>query len=100
MQMRSSAAASAPADLVMLSAIRRQLAPTAATLVAGTGTAGDTAAAAPRPLGCVEMRTYFAAAGKLEALHSRFRDNTCRLFAKHGIASHGPESHFAAGHST
>jgi hypothetical protein len=74
----------------MLSAIHRQLAPPAAMsqqpLVAG---AAHTAAAAP-PLGCVEMRTYFATAGKLEALHSRFRDNTCRLFAKHGSTSHGP----------
>jgi hypothetical protein len=36
-----------------------------------------------------EMRTYHAAPGKLDALHSRFRDHTLRLFAKHGIASLG-----------
>src|SRR3954462_6596920 len=32
-----------------------------------------------------EMRTYHAAPGKMEALHARFRDHTCKLFAKHGI---------------
>ena len=32
-----------------------------------------------------EMRTYYAAPGKLEALNARFRDHTCRLFKKHGI---------------
>ena len=32
-----------------------------------------------------EMRTYYAAPGKLEALNARFRDHTCELFKKHGI---------------
>ena len=32
-----------------------------------------------------EMRTYTAAAGKLEALHARFRDHTNKLFVKHGM---------------
>ncbi len=32
-----------------------------------------------------EMRTYYAAPGKMEALHARFRDHTCKLFKKHGI---------------
>jgi hypothetical protein len=32
-----------------------------------------------------EMRTYYAAPGKLEALHARFRDHTNRLFQKHGM---------------
>src|SRR5262245_66135990 len=31
------------------------------------------------------MRTYSAALGKMEALHARFRDHTCRLFEKHGM---------------
>jgi hypothetical protein len=26
-----------------------------------------------------EQRTYYAAAGKMEALHKRFRDHTCKL---------------------
>ncbi len=34
---------------------------------------------------CFEMRTYYAAPGKLEALNARFRDHTCALFKKHGI---------------
>jgi hypothetical protein len=32
-----------------------------------------------------ELRTYHAAPGKMEALHARFRDHTCKLFAKHGM---------------
>lgn len=32
-----------------------------------------------------ELRTYYANAGKLDALHARFRDHTCALFTKHGI---------------
>src|SRR5436305_2373295 len=32
-----------------------------------------------------EMRTYYANPGKMEALHARFRDHTCKLFEKHGI---------------
>lgn len=38
---------------------------------------------------CVEMRTYYAAEGKLDALHARFRDHTVKLFAKHGIENLG-----------
>jgi len=32
-----------------------------------------------------ELRTYYAHPGKMAALHARFRDHTCRLFAKHGM---------------
>src|SRR5689334_18346705 len=32
-----------------------------------------------------EMRTYFAAPGKLEALHARFRNHTIEIFKKHGM---------------
>jgi NIPSNAP len=32
-----------------------------------------------------ELRTYHAAPGKMEALHARFRDHTCKLFRKHGM---------------
>ncbi|MBY0525235.1 MAG: NIPSNAP family protein [Gemmataceae bacterium] len=31
------------------------------------------------------MRTYYAAPGKMDALHARFRDHTNKLFVKHGI---------------
>ena len=32
-----------------------------------------------------EMRTYYAAPGKMKAMHARFRDHTCDLFKKHGM---------------
>jgi hypothetical protein len=32
-----------------------------------------------------ELRIYKANPGKLDAVNARFRDHTCRLFAKHGI---------------
>jgi hypothetical protein len=35
------------------------------------------------------MRSYYAAPGKLDALHARFRDHTCRLFEKHGMTNVG-----------
>jgi hypothetical protein len=34
---------------------------------------------------CFEIRTYYAAPGKLEELHSRFRNHTMKLFKKHGM---------------
>ena len=34
-----------------------------------------------------ELRTYTAPEGKLDALHSRFRDHTLRIFAKHGMSN-------------
>jgi hypothetical protein len=34
---------------------------------------------------CFELRTYYAAPGKIEALHARFRDHTTRIFKKHGM---------------
>jgi hypothetical protein len=36
-----------------------------------------------------EMRTYYAAPGKLDALNARFRDHTCKLFEKHGMMNIG-----------
>jgi len=38
---------------------------------------------------CFEMRTYYAAPGKLEELNARFRDHTCALFKKHGMENIG-----------
>jgi hypothetical protein len=35
-----------------------------------------------------ELRTYTANPGKLELLHNRFRNNTLRIFAKHGMGSY------------
>ncbi|HVL10976.1 MAG TPA: NIPSNAP family protein, partial [Gemmata sp.] len=36
-----------------------------------------------------EMRVYYAAPGKLDALHARFRDHTMKLFDKHGLTNVG-----------
>ena len=38
---------------------------------------------------CFELRTYYAAPGKLDELNARFRDHTMKLFARHGITSVG-----------
>jgi len=38
---------------------------------------------------CYEMRVYYAAPGKLDALQARFRDHTCKLFEKHGMSNVG-----------
>ena len=44
-----------------------------------------TAADKPGPAKVYELRTYRTNPGKLDALHARFRDHTCKLFQKHGI---------------
>lgn len=38
---------------------------------------------------CYEMRIYYAAPGKLDALNARFREHTCALFEKHGFTNVG-----------
>ena len=38
---------------------------------------------------CYELRTYYAAPGKLDDLNARFRDHTCKLFEKHGMVNIG-----------
>jgi hypothetical protein len=38
---------------------------------------------------CFEMRTYYAAPGKLDDLLARFRNHTVKLFEKHGISNVG-----------
>lgn len=48
-----------------------------------------TAAAADKDTRIFEMRTYYAAPGKLDALNSRFRDHTVGLFIKHGMTNVG-----------
>lgn len=44
---------------------------------------------AGRDTRCFEMRTYYAAPGKFEAMQARFRDHALRLFKKHNITSIG-----------
>ena len=66
----------------------------AATLIASHAAAPNSAAPAAatsvspsiaKDSRCFELRTYYAAPGKLEALNARFRDHTCALFKKHGM---------------
>ena len=50
-----------------------------------TATAPEPAADGP----VTEMRVYYAAPGKLDALNARFRDHTTKLFEKHGLKNVG-----------
>lgn len=61
--------------------------------------AADPQAEAPEGERYFEMRKYYAAEGKLDALNARFRDHTVRLFKKHGmdvigfwVPNEGPEA--------
>jgi len=47
------------------------------------------ALAAEKDLRCFELRVYYAAPGKLNDLHARFRDHTVKLFEKHGMSNIG-----------
>jgi NIPSNAP len=59
------------------------------TMLAGLGCAVSARAQAPpstaKDAHVYELRTYYAAPGKLEALHSRFRNHTIDLFKRHGM---------------
>lgn len=60
------------------------------TLVAQTPPASGAAAPSPsvaKGSRCFEMRTYYAAPGRAEALHKRFREHTVKLFMKHGMTN-------------
>jgi hypothetical protein len=57
----------------------------AAILAAAQGAAAPSGGSLAPGSRAFEMRTYYAAPGKLEALHARFRDHTNALFAKHGM---------------
>jgi hypothetical protein len=57
-----------------------------AALIAPRFAAAEQAPSAPVAEGRVfEMRTYYAAPGKIDALNARFRDHTLALFKKHGL---------------
>lgn len=55
----------------------------AAALMAVPGYAGD------KDTRVFEMRTYYAAPGKLDDLNARFRNHTVKLFEKHGMVNIG-----------
>jgi hypothetical protein len=59
----------------------------AASFAAGSAFARDTVAHAQPANRVFEIRTYTAPEGKLESLHSRFRDHTLRIFQKHGMTN-------------
>ncbi|HEX4000585.1 MAG TPA: NIPSNAP family protein [Pirellulales bacterium] len=48
-----------------------------------------TSESAAKDTRCYELRVYHAGEGKLDALNTRFRDHTCKLFEKHGITNIG-----------
>ncbi len=50
---------------------------------------GNYVAAAEKDPRCFELRVYYAAPGKLDALNERFRDHTLKLFEKHGMTNIG-----------
>lgn len=50
---------------------------------------GDGKAEDSRDPRCFELRTYYAAPGRLDDLHARFRNHTMRIFEKHGMVSIG-----------
>ena len=58
-----------------------------AALTGGSHT--PSASAAEKDTMVYEMRVYYANPGKLDALHSRFRDHTLKLFEKHGLTNGG-----------
>lgn len=59
------------------------------TLVLLTGLLCAMSAGAVEDTRVYEMRIYYAAPGKLDALLARFRDHTCKLFEKHGMTNIG-----------
>src|SRR4051812_367136 len=66
----------------------------APVIVAGAFWMGRVSAADKPQNRLFELRTYTANEGKFDALQARFRDHTCKLFEKHGMANVG---YWAAG---
>jgi hypothetical protein len=60
----------------------------AALFIVGRVGRSQPAAGAAKPR-LFEIRTYTTEPGKLEALHTRFRDHTTKLFEKHGMTNIG-----------
>jgi hypothetical protein len=55
------------------------------TMVISQSTAQNPASSVVTNGHVYELRTYIAQPGKLEQLHARFRDHTCKLLEKHGM---------------
>ena len=58
---------------------------TTATFAADEKPGGPSSPSIAKDSRCFEMRTYYPAPGKFEALHKRFRNHTNKLFVKHGM---------------
>ena len=58
-------------------------------LTATNGPIAALAAKSAKETRYFEMRTYYAAPAKLDALQARFRDHTLSLFEKHGMTNVG-----------
>lgn len=54
-------------------------------IAASSASADDSTKARASDTRVFELRTYYPHPGKMEALHARFRDHTCKLFEKHGM---------------
>ena len=66
------------------------------------GTPVVATAEAAKPARVFELRTYTTPEGKLDALNTRFRDHTVRIFKRHGMTSVGywlPQDSALAGHT-
>ena len=63
----------------------RRLATLVTTALLLAALAGATAAVAADGQRIFELRTYFAAPGKMDALNARFREHTIELFKKQGM---------------
>src|SRR5205814_1714368 len=61
----------------------------AAVILLAAGTTPTPAADKNKDTAVYEIRTYYAAPGKLDALNVRFRDHTLKLFEKHGMTNVG-----------
>ncbi|HZM48388.1 MAG TPA: NIPSNAP family protein [Burkholderiales bacterium] len=74
-----------------LSALALLLVIFAAGFIVGRTTDADwlSSAKAQAPGRVFELRTYTTNPGKLQDLHSRFRDHTTRMFEKHGMVNVG-----------
>jgi hypothetical protein len=67
----------------------RSLLPTLGLAAFFTMSAADSSAADKPATRLYEMRIYYAAPGKLDALNARFCDHTVKLFEKHGMENVG-----------
>jgi len=69
-----------------MTAFRRTIASFLPILMLATGAQAKDAALDPRTA-TYELRTYYPAPGKLNALNARFREHTLALFKKHGMTN-------------